>query len=136
MKATELRVGNIVTKESYDQGEKTFSREYKVRGNDLADLEIDGYIDHNDERLEPTPLTEDWLLRFGFEDWGIDYSNEGEQYVLHNVIDGTSNFEVSVVGERFYPRIDEDACCWYKFEYVHQLQNLYFALTNTELGLI
>ena len=40
-------------------------------------------------------LTDEWLLKFGFEDWGKD-GYDYTRFVLHNVIDGTSDFEILV----------------------------------------
>ena len=65
---------------------------------------------------EPIPLTEDWLCKFGFEkdsfywslkDLSIDFEKNGYSYVIGSGATG--------------------------FKYVHQLQNLYFALTGEEL---
>jgi hypothetical protein len=52
--------------------------------------------------LNLQPIT-DWLLRFGFENWGRGslYANEHEvydRYVLHNVLDALQ-FEVHNVNE-------------------------------------
>jgi len=100
--------------------------------------------------LEPISLTEEWLIKFGFENWGKGglYSNEYETYdrfVLHNVLDGTSNFEVhyilSTYGNTHHKQFiissdEDDRISWgVEIKYVHQLQNLYFALTGEELEL-
>ena len=99
---------------------------------------------------KPIPLTEEWLLKFGFENWGYGslYSNEHEKYtryVLHNILDGTSNFEIhfiesnygNILNNEYVISCDEDdRINWgVELKNVHQLQNLYFALTNEELTL-
>lgn len=93
-----------------------------------------GVLDH----FEPIPLTEEWLLRFGFK------KNEPE------ISDGYFNWwnkekSVSVDVEYvltdngvellyYYVLQDINGCRPYKhIIYVHQLQNLYFALTGQEL---
>ena len=100
---------------------------------------------HPVENFEPIPLTEEWLLKFGFENWGYGslYSNEHEKYtryVLHNILDGTSNFEIhfiesnygNILNNEYVISCDEDdRINWgVELKNVHQLQNLYFALTN------
>lgn len=77
---------------------------------------------NNGHPLNPIPLTEEWLIKFGFEktDFGgkcfsygdiLIYPNESEYRLFaHQYIKGA-------------------------LKYVHQLQNLYFALTGEELTL-
>lgn len=89
------------------------------------------------ERYEPILLTEEWLSKFGFyfviainnrylKDYGAFYftimiMNDDKSYQVslsnHEKREGES---ISVVGLGI-------------IKYVHQLQNLYFALTNEEL---
>ena len=99
-------------------------------------------------KIEPIPLTEEWLLNFGFDNWGLgtQWINQFEsyvRYVLHNVLDGTSNFELhyvhSTYGDmphnQYIISCDEDDRLNWGEEiiHVHQLQNLYHALTGNEL---
>ena len=70
--------------------------------------------------VEPIPLTEEWLVKFGFDNlgdygWGIGY--------FHIRFRNIHKFHFPL--ENRLVRI----------KYVHQLQNLYFALTNEELKL-
>jgi hypothetical protein len=73
------------------------------------------------------PLTEDWLLKLGFE------KDDGESDNPFCTL-RFSNFEfqsdLSVNFERVYVRLNNKDLI---IEYVHQLQNLYFALTGAEL---
>ena len=106
MKASELRIGNLV----YDNLGGTL----KIKG-----ISLESDLSH----IKPIPLTEEWLLKFGFE---FDEEDDGYQ---------KGKYKVSVSNEGclffinigYYP--EEIA----EFNYVHQLQNLYFALTNEEL---
>ena len=69
--------------------------------------------------FQPIPLTKEWLLMFGLK-------KEFGEYTLTDSywrIGVDRDFNVSVMGEYHL--------C--KCEYVHQLQNLYFALTGEEL---
>ena len=76
-----------------------------------------------DERMydfKPIPLTEEWLVKFGFE-----YDVLEEFYFEMNDIRGQFYEEENSFELDHY----ELANCYY----VHQLQNLYFALTGQEL---
>lgn len=123
MKANELRIDNWYNSVKFNQPVQC----------DLSDLyelflKSDGaYGDPPiEEMFEPIIITEEWLLKFGFEVW-LDC------YVLHNAIDGTSNFEVTLADGKAYASIDGNACCWVKELYVHTLQNLFFGITGSEL---
>jgi hypothetical protein len=79
---------------------------------------IDTTETSKETKAEPIPLTEEWLLKF---DW--------------------NGFKIGYIDSYF--KIDENGCLWYCGDftgvvllYVHQLQNLYFALTGEELILI
>lgn len=77
------------------------------------------------ETYKPIPLTEDWLLKFGFEKeygafkiqgfkcWITKYTSESNVFCLNS-------------GNVFLT----------SFKYVHELQNLYFYLTQRELTVV
>jgi hypothetical protein len=69
------------------------------------------------EYIEPIPLTEEWLRRFGFA------NGEKENF------DFTRNMQLRILGYE----ADYNGLWIGEIEYVHQLQNLYFALTGAEL---
>lgn len=79
--------------------------------------------------FEPITITEDWLLMFGFErtetDTGGNYSYYNGVIYLH------SDFSLSL----FNGHSDENDTPYFspELKYIHQLQNLYFALTGEEL---
>ena len=81
-------------------------------------------------QAQPIPLTEDWLLKFGFKE---TFQNKDSGYIELKLWDGKNLFEVD---------IDDESTLFYlnnnrvgNIKYVHQLQNLYFALTAKELKL-
>jgi len=121
IQANELRIGNWVLNKRYKSGYKMqiesigeFGLNVEV-GYDGLNPIIDDDCGFNE--CEPIPLTEEWLLKFGFEiheDGYITCSN-GYQWILH--LDNEFEFEALKI----------------IVLYVHQLQNLYFALTNEEL---
>lgn len=122
MKSQELRIGNWVF---YSRDENPKDTGYWHRKIDWSDLKDTTY-------LHPIPLTEDWLVRFGFEittivapgieKWNQWYNGTFNLHsgVTHNKVKNDFVF-VSGVTIRL------------AIKYVHQLQNLYFALTGEEL---
>lgn len=74
---------------------------------------------------EPIILTEEWLMKFGFYS---DVINEGDQpiYVLKD-----KNFYIDFI--TLQPVDSGFPIALIEIKYVHQLQNLYFALTGEEL---
>ena len=117
----------------------------------LAFEENEGYIN----LYRPIPLTEEWLLKFGFEvkpisKWNgndADYrpenvSTEQRDFVLDSFILRYEIFTFNNVSEittycginsSWYPKVYFDSVPLYRLKYIHQLQNLYFALTGEEL---
>jgi hypothetical protein len=79
-------------------------------------------IHNGNKNFKPIPLTEEWFVKFGFNKniTSDIYPTFSKQMVNWN--DGI----LYIIGYGFMNHI----------QYVHQLQNLYFALTNEELTLI
>lgn len=124
MKATELRIGNKVS--TKDQaGEFTVS-EFTHDGVFFLEKDTDGQSSRTFEYLTPIPLTEEWLLlRFGFSKatWSGDIDESDiDGYVLDNSFWLDNQFVLFRWTETLV-----------KIQYVHQLQNLYYALTGEEL---
>ncbi len=133
MRKEELRIGNWYQSVKWDVPVKC----------DLTDLfnlsaNADGADDDPpiDDMFAPIPLTEEWLLKFGF--------------VKHNILDyyfmACGEYEIRVVINSFSGGLDSDSKWFISIQtgygsqpvtlvrmYVHQLQNLYFALTGEEL---
>ena len=119
MKASELRIGNY-----YNYNNSTI----KLDGSLLAT-----YLQNDAEfRFIPIPLTKEWLLKFGFESreesTNFNYFGFGENPVTHDWMLCLKHFKDE---NRFFFLNG-----FHTIKYVHQLQNLYFALTNEELTLI
>ena len=114
MKASELRIGNLISWISSGDLEKVIKIEFKYV-NDVSESD-----------LNPIELTPEYLLKFGFKK-GCKYSNDGYTFPcgdfffydnLFDVLEGCGGRCISIVKS------------------VHSLQNLYFALTGKELKLI
>lgn len=88
------------------------------------------YIERYDS-FEGIPLTEEWFLKLGFI---IRYLNEDKNKPRWWKVEGNRHidlyFESQVMSNVFMINSLQYSI---EIKYVHQLQNLYFALTGTEL---
>lgn len=118
MKATELRIGNLV--------EETHSGEFgKV---DMVVLSIIERMSNHSYR--PIPLTEEWLVRFGFKKTHSELTYKEYDYKKFGA---EINSDIMTVSYNYGSKVE-----WVNFKHikhVHQLQNFYFALTGEELEL-
>lgn len=114
MKANELRIGNIIQQGTIDLLE--------VRSIDgVAEISCVRCNGSSISSPEPETLTEEWLMKFGFE-----RQPDRSFMQRHNSIKVTL-FGVSWIGM--------DQTINTNVNSVHKLQNLYFALTGEELKL-
>jgi len=126
MKATELRIGNLVG--SYNKGEE--DRVLTINAQNIlveAKANKQGYT-----RYRPIPLTEEWLVKFGFEKVNNELTNIAPLNLpcTFNLPNTPFSF---CQGKLILTTSTGDFCV--NTEYVHQLQNLYFTLTGEELKL-
>lgn len=90
-----------------------------------------GYTVTDLEGLTPIPITKEWISEFKLLFYDLASTNTHIENVIGNYTNGRSKFYyvidtvVNDHGEYIY--IDKEIL------YVHQLQNLYFALTGEEL---
>jgi hypothetical protein len=117
MKANELRIGNYVNyiiEDDLDE-RKEWLEISQIDAEDLMSL---------DDNYSPIPLTEEWVESLGFE-----YNEYYTNYHLNNT---SVQFRD---GRWLFSNDQSDAGCFVlrEIKYVNQLQNIYFALTDTEL---
>lgn len=131
MKASELRIGNWVYREYLDNDGNHIG-EYQVSAHDIEHLDVSGVF-HQDGEATSIPLTEDWLEKFGFygkyKSVHCHWSKNGVGIEQASNVDDDEN-TISPSPQEFYYDFN------FPIKYVHQLQNLYFALTGDELSLI
>ena len=113
MKSNELRVGNWVN---------YWGDNIKFDEIDLSDL-FNPSIDIYETDLEPIELTEEILLKCGFE------KREDGDYNLFKY----SEVDIVICSDFSSWKCDGINFSVNYIKYLHQLQNLYFALTNKEL---
>ena len=140
MKANELRIGNYLHFPFINKQVKVIGiNAYEgIKGEILHKISLKNETDLYCERLDtlnPLPLTEEILLKCGFEKGSICYHNafslnvkKTDFYLRPSFIDGF------YWGFNMNPKkLDCELNDVMPLQYLHQLQNLYFALTGTEL---
>lgn len=126
IKSNELRIGNLIEHKAIMCEVLSIDNEWLQIDNDQLNTKI---ID-----CKPIPLTEEWLFKFGFE---IDESNDNKK--TKTLSTQVSNTESLYFDENeWYISHDWNNnnfknTFWNQPKYVHQLQNIYFALTGEEL---
>ena len=120
MKAQELRIGNYIKFQVIDR-----ERIIKVDARFFRSVAISresNEIEDNDELsdyYQPIPITPEILEKCGFISHAINYYHLGEFYISY-----------ANIGLFEYRHRDT----YVIFKHLHQLQNLYYALTGEELN--
>jgi len=122
MKATELRIGNWVRLNVRP------IENYQVT--QILEKGVNcGLVGAMYEIVKPIPLTDEWLKRFGFNEDGFkqyEFENWGIKVKKDPHAISETNW---IVFHGFMNQFSELV----SLKHVHQLQNLYFALTGEEL---
>jgi len=108
IEAKELRIGNFL--QIYDEA-------FQWGLDDFRSMEFE----HSVGEYEPIPLTEEWLIKFG----GVGVEMEG--YPVYYI----NPFAIEFYEKECVVHVGRSVEI--KINHVHQLQNLYFALTGEEL---
>lgn len=128
MKSTDLRVGNLA--------QTAFGIvEYRGVSPDKPNLLFVKYSNGIDVRehiddIKPIPLTEEWLVKFGFENTYSELTYKEYDFKKFGV---EINSDIMTVSYNYGNDVE-----WVNFthiKHVHTLQNLYHALTGEELEL-
>ena len=133
MTASELRIGNYISwtfdNECYSVSEIFDSEDYLIKTNNVNKKSLTGRPD----QLKAILLSEEWLLK-------LDFKKRVSAKTIRDYIDyskGNMVCNISLNGVEIeycaaWQPIDEKTHIA-TLQHVHQLQNLYFALTGTEL---
>ncbi len=119
MKANELRIGNYFIR----NGE--IDTVYELDSEPHDDHPRINYLGCNSAK--PIPLTEEWLIKFG---WGKG-KYDTEYYDNVSLKQGVLFYNIDA--KILCVETNSDVIEISTIKYVHQLQNLYFVLTGTEL---
>jgi len=121
MKATELRLGNFIYADGLHGGVIKTVEGIDVKGTLREENRVILFKDHPVgefiQHCKGIPLTEEWLLKFGFSFDKLNFYRLDKRLIV-------------VRGKRFI-----DFGSDVELKYVHQLQNFFFALTGTELSM-
>jgi hypothetical protein len=124
MEATQFRIGNLVSwKDSGKEFEITLQSLYEGANLDW----------------KPITITKERLLSFGFKEI-CEFNGDFELIIQENTGGGIEKYSIWVdlqieneTNEIYISLVSNDGWLMTKNKYVHQLQNLYFALTQKEL---
>lgn len=136
MKVNELRIGNWLDSE---HGLVQVAELHLF--NDRVGVKspnFENFVWNISDSITSSPLTEEWLLKFGFK--CIHKSNK--HYTINDPNNIVGNGKISIlptINDQWYIAFSDnlngykDYISSRKIKYVHQLQNLYFELTGEEL---
>jgi len=116
MKVSEFRIGNLVNQIIYH----SFYNEEKVIEIEWQELML--ISRDNSNKYHPIPLTEEWLVKFGL----TRSETDNKRFFMC----GVDIYFFSTDKIIFNP---SSSVLSISLKHVHQLQNLYFALTGIEL---
>ena len=118
IKAEELRIGNWIKEEGYISCAENLKVDLDLM-QDIIENSQREFQGEDDELYYPIPFTEEILLKCGFEILGLSDRNN------YSVIKNTEGY--------FFIDCMEDITIGKELKSVHQLQNLYYAITGEDL---
>jgi len=125
MKANEFRRGNYFKTSNMNYSKVTCIKEYSIY--------CSSYFPHNLELCEPIPLTEEILFKCGFKKTEILGSYNIGSFTFHSQRPCNDSAKFTLVTEIYF--CGRSVLVVNGVKHLHQLQNLYFALTNQELNI-
>lgn len=129
MEASEIRLSNLVNIGMKDVNGQVIS----ISKNEIH-IKIDEfhYVKVKPSEVNPIPLTEEWLVKFGGERGGKkgdDWNDKFFKFKFNNL----DLFSCPISGVITLSRKDEDVRLDRYIEHVHTFQNLIYFLTGQEL---
>ena len=142
IQAHELRIGNLVllTETTFkDDGSSLVKSDLSIvdgvqiycesfNNDAVKRIPINAEVYINNKRvgldqIQPITLTDEWLLKFGFEE-------QTPKYFVLDLGDFSMRYYYNFSGSTWKFELEDKTL---KIKFVHQFQNLYFALTQKEL---
>jgi len=143
MKAQEFRLNNLINIPNWyrDDKDSYFNiRELRADSLLVGNGRIKTRIDI--EKIKQIPVTEELLIKFGFELTDSNYKKITKWSLKEDYIEiKYATIGTNPIMEEYMFKLSNVFGYWFfenghhKIEFVHQLQNLYFALTGEELEL-
>lgn len=144
-----LRIGSIVNRKYYNPHPTNPGYAYDAAtviaiGQANVTLELKGRtrVKYKYDDIQPIPLTEEWLVKFGFDKHTKDYTGfptfynkKGTIALKDEGVNGIYLYRVQKVFEKGKWRGAENHFYVCEIEHVHHLQNLILDLTGEELKL-
>lgn len=119
MQLNEIRLGNKISLEG---------KNYTIDAKMMYAI-FSGNPDYDISKFEPILLSSEWLLKFGFKE------NKVEDITYEKEISHCKGFVVSFSTQSYdWFLCDTDVDT--NVKYIHQLQNLYFAMTGLEIDFL
>ena len=118
MEANELRIGNLIEYRISDRFDKR-KEWWEVSEIDADDIHWLSKVMPEDEDFKAIPLTEEWLLKFGF------INDKVLEFYKNNSSESTIIIDYNFICLLGYSHV--------KLKYVHQLQNLFYSICEKEL---
>lgn len=134
MKCTDLKIGNYVKFYDPINGTNIYRVYYIADYGNISSVSLEGkgqLASGTIKDIEPIELTEEVLLKIGFEKDGNNYSLVcGDIEVGYYIDKFKQVLYINISREkRFY----KNELRSYDVKYLHQLQNAYYLLTNEEM---
>ena len=142
MKVNELRIGNLIYDDegifSKVTGMKPLDNAISCENKNGCYVMIDCFTNGkevstgwllNTDSVKPIPLTEELLLKCGFSDKGDSLA--GYEYIKGLAYSVTKHGDY--LAFRVYTTFSDRSVFIRRVRYLHELQNLYFAITGEEL---
>ena len=137
IESKELRIGNLVGMKTTELKELIKNMELENIDNCFSVSSIDNVYTNCisnglefevfSSDVEPIPLNEEWLVKFGF----TEFYHKGLKGYISDKMELLYNLD----SHQMYSYNEVNGSIWNlaRCKHVHQLQNLYFALTGEEL---
>lgn len=138
IQAKDLRIGNLC----FRKGKKIVTIENIYGPSGVVDVKDESNFRENripiPSYISGIPITEEWLLKFGFDPQLLSNIFLKKMQVvggvtLKSIAVYLQENECTIALVDYYTGTEKTELLHMEYQYVHQLQNLYFALTGQEL---